>query len=173
MAKPRWVPLGKIGRPHGIHGAVKLLPYGETLASLKAGGKLTLHPHGRDPVELTLRSLRWQGSHGLAEFTEVATRDAARRLTGEELFVTEDVLPPTEEGEYYHFQLLGLTVENASGQALGTLSEILTTPANDVYVVRSDRREILIPAIADVIVAVDLAAGRMRVELPQGLVDDL
>jgi 16S rRNA processing protein RimM len=80
---------------------------------------------------------------------------------------------PLDEGEYYEHQIVGLAVWTEAGERLGLVDEILYTGANDVYVVRSDldsRRPILIPAIADVVQAVDLEGGRLVVTLPPGLV---
>jgi 16S rRNA processing protein RimM len=80
---------------------------------------------------------------------------------------------PLEDGEYYEHQILGLEVWELSGGYLGQVEEIIHTGANEVYVVRnagSDRREILIPAIKDVVLEVSLEAGRLVVELPDGLI---
>jgi 16S rRNA processing protein RimM len=82
------------------------------------------------------------------------------------------VLP---EGEYYHHQVLGITVVDETDVVLGTLTEIIETGANDVYVVSdggSPAREILIPAIKQVLLDVDLDKKTMRVHLLPGLVED-
>ena len=173
MAEPRWVPLGKIGRSHGIRGAFRINPYGETLATRKPGDVLFLRSSGGPPRPMTLVTLRRQGRFWVAQVAEVATIGAAHQLVGEELFLPEHLLPPAEPGEYYYYQLLGLRVEAAGGKFLGTLREILPTGANDVYVVDHAGKEILIPAIADVILAIDLEQGRILVDLPEGLTDDL
>jgi 16S rRNA processing protein RimM len=78
---------------------------------------------------------------------------------------------PLEEDEYFEHQILGLEVWTAAGELLGEVAEILYTGANEVYVVRghSPRREILVPAIEDVVQVVDLEAGKLVVELPEGL----
>ncbi len=79
-------------------------------------------------------------------------------------------LRPLPDGEYYQFQLLGLEVWTIAGELLGTISDILPTGSNDVYVVRSDTGEMLIPAIEDVVKAVELDKGRLVIELMPGLV---
>jgi len=94
-------------------------------------------------------------------------------MVGKEVFVPEEALPPTAEGEYYYYQLIGLRVEGVDGRAFGVLRAILDTGSNDVYVVKGDDREILIPAIAEVIREVDLQHGKMIVDPPEGLLDDL
>jgi 16S rRNA processing protein RimM len=78
---------------------------------------------------------------------------------------------PLPEGSYYLFQLVGLEVITTEEEHLGTITEILETGANDVYVVRGDKKqEILIPAVADVVKAVDLEKGQIIVELIEGLI---
>ena len=76
---------------------------------------------------------------------------------------------PLEEGEYYHFQLTGLRVETEDGQWLGQLAEVLSTGANDVYVVRGPRGELLLPAVDEVVLELDLASKRMVVRLMRGM----
>ncbi len=174
MASSRLVPVGRLARTHGLRGALKIVPYGETLDLLEPGAKLYLHA-GADTTERELTLLQWrrQGRYWVAQFNELADIDAAREVVNQELFLPEAYLPPTPEGEYYHYQLIGLRVETAGGRQLGILRAIIETGSNDVYVVEHDAQEILIPALADVILEVDLQGGKMVIEAPEGLLDDL
>ena len=100
----------------------------------------------------------------------VHDRTAAEQLRGKSLSVPSQDVPPLPEGTYYHYQLIGLDVHTCEGELLGTVREILTTGANDVYVIkRPESRDLLIPALKRVVVGVDLVAGRMVVRLPEGL----
>jgi 16S rRNA processing protein RimM len=173
MSEPRWVPVGKIIRTHGVRGAVKIYPYGETLATLKTGSRLHRHRPEAPALALTVKRIRWQGRHCLMDFEEFDSLDGVQVLLGEEVFLPENLLPPTGENEYYHYQLLGLTVETGSGVVLGTIKGILSTASHDIYLVKQHGKEMMIPAVADVVRSVDLDSGRMRVELPEGLIDDL
>ena len=97
---------------------------------------------------------------------------AAEALRGTLIEIDEADLPPLEEGEYYLHDLLGLAVVSTAGDAIGTLADVLTTGANDVYVIRRERQpDALIPAIPDVIRAVDLDARTMTIEAMPGLLD--
>ncbi len=94
-------------------------------------------------------------------------RDAVEQFRHAMLQIPEDALPPLEEGEYYRFQLLGLDVVDREGAPLGTLAEIIETGANDVYRVHPEEgADILLAALDDVIVSIDLAARRMVVDPP-------
>ena len=100
----------------------------------------------------------------------VDTRNQAEALVG--LAVAGDRLrfPALPEGEYYWFQVLGLPVINvADGALLGYLDEIIPTPAHDVYVVRAGEREVLLPAVEDVIIEINLEEGVLKASPPEGL----
>ncbi len=164
------VPIGRVIRPHGVRGAVKIFPYGDTLAEMGAGEKLFIvDPEGGAHREFTLVSLRAQKRLWIAQFEEISDMDQAQTLSGIDLSVPRDRLPALPEGEYYHFELIGLSVETSEGRHLGPLSAILETGGNDVYVVDCEGKELLIPAIEDVVCEIDLQNKKMVVDLPEGL----
>lgn len=162
------VAVGKVVKPHGVRGALKVLPYGETLAELDAGERL-FSIEGGSQRRLTLVNLRLQNRVLIAQFDEIDTRELAEALAGKDLFIDKGRLPKLPSGEYYHFQLIGLSVQTIQGEVLGTLSAVLETGGNDVYVVENEGKELLIPAIEEVISEVDLPNGKVVVDLPEGL----
>ena len=110
------------------------------------------------------------GGYALFRLEGLENVDAVRPLAGQWLVAPEDPVPDLPPGEYYHYQLVGLTVVTDLGEDLGTLQEVLVTGSNDVYVVQSaSGEEILLPAVSQVIKQVDLSAGRMLVHLIDGL----
>ena len=111
--------------------------------------------------------MKQQGKNFLMRFREYTVREAAQRLTGQLLTVTRAEAAPLDEGEYYVFDIVGLTVYDEEGHEFGTVENVLKTGSNDVYVVRAeDGREILIPALRAVVLAIDVPGGRMTVRLP-------
>jgi len=170
----RLVPVGKITKPHGVRGALKIFPYGETLAAQRAGDVLFLRPDAcLQSSSLTISDIRSQGRVLVVGFEEFSSLEDAKDFVGEEVYLPENRLPPPSEGEYYHYQLIGLEVETRSGLRLGVLRSIIETGGNDVYVVERGGSEVLIPALEDVIIRVDVDRRMMVVELPEGLMDDL
>lgn len=113
-----------------------------------------------------------KGKRGLLlKLDAVNDRTQAEALRDEELSVLPEQIEPLPDGVYYHFQILGMKVVTADGAALGAISEIIVTGGNDVYVVHEEgRRDILIPALPDVVLEVDVDSGAMLVRLPDGLV---
>ena len=97
-------------------------------------------------------------------------RTQAEALRGEDLTVLLDQVERLPDGTYYHFQILGVRVLTDDGEQLGSVSEIIVTGSNDVYVVHQEgRRDILIPALPDVVLDVNLGTATMLVDLPDGL----
>jgi 16S rRNA processing protein RimM len=111
------------------------------------------------------------GEFALLMLTGVSDRESAESLRGLTVYADQDEALPLEEGEYYQFQIKGLSVRTQDGQDLGSVTEVLETGANDVYVVVGSAGELLLPAIRDVILGIDLAAGTMTVRVPEGLAD--
>lgn len=109
---------------------------------------------------------------GLAVRLDVVTnREHARKLFGEMLYIPETEAVHLDKGEYFIHQLLGLGVVTSVGDELGSIVEVLRTGANDVYLVRGARGDVLIPAIPDVVTDVDLATKRVTITLMPGLID--
>jgi 16S rRNA processing protein RimM len=103
----------------------------------------------------------------------INNREQAQVIVGAKLYFEKEKLPEAEEGAYYWFDLLGTTVYTNAGRLLGKIEEIIETGSNDVYVVRNRNqkpfKEILIPAIAAVVISVDIDKKTMEVDLPEGL----
>jgi 16S rRNA processing protein RimM len=163
--------MGRISGAHGLRGAVKVRPDARAATTdpevFGALGEVTIG--GRTYQILQADRLKNQVVLHLAG---VDTRNGAEELVGQEVLGDRRRFPPLPPGEYYWFQLLGLPVYDAGdGALLGHLQEILPTPGHDVYVVVQDRREILLPAVEEVIVEINLAEGFIRVAPPQGLLE--
>ena len=114
-------------------------------------------------------SSRTSSKQVILKFREIGSYSEAQGLVGETVTVPEQSVPPLPEGEYFHFQLLGLRVLTEEGEDLGRVCEILETGSNDVYIVANDSGELLLPALADVVREVRVSEGLMVVRLPEGL----
>ncbi len=100
---------------------------------------------------------------------EVSGRDQARPLQGLWLSIPEKDVPEPREGEYFHYQLVGMSVYTEEGELLGNIGQILETGSNDVYVIEGPAGELLVPATGEVVRNVDVQGGRMTVRLLEGL----
>jgi 16S rRNA processing protein RimM len=139
---------------HGIGGEVRLKLFGEGLDSLSCHKVLYA---GDRP--LTLKSVKRGSAGAIARFAEIPDRTAAEALRGTLLGVPRAALPPLEEGEYYHADLLGLPCEDAAGIALGTVVAVENFGAGDLLEIeRPDGKRALIPFRPGI---ADLAGGRI------------
>jgi 16S rRNA processing protein RimM len=167
---PFYLVVGKFGRPHGVQGEITFAVITDFPERIKSGQTIYV---GEDRTPLRIRRRRATPSGLLLGFRGYDTPEQVRELTGSLVYVRGENLPSLPEGEYYHHQLLGLQVVDEDGQPLGELTDIIENPANDVYIVKPPRGgEILLPAIEDVILSVDLAKKEMRVHLLPGLLPD-
>ena len=155
--------IGRVGAAHGIRGELRVIPltdFPERFAALRevmVGNEL-----------LHIESVKPQGKNFLMRFREYAVREDAQKLTGRHLTVARAEAAPLDEGEYYVFDIVGLTVYDEEDNELGTVENVLRTGSNDVYAVRSeDGREILIPALRAVVREIDVPGGHMTVRFPQ------
>ena len=158
---PGYVAVGRIGAPRGVRGDVKVLPLTDFPERFRPGASLWVRGHRHE-----VQRSRWSRGLVYLGLSDIDSRDAAREMTGALLEVPEGDLTPLPEGQYYRFQIIGLEVCTPEGSSLGRVAEILPTGSNDVYIVRGGPRELLIPAIEDVVREVDLEGGRLVVEPP-------
>lgn len=159
------IAVGEVLGPHGVSGAVRARVLSDIAHRFDPGQEIHIlgipyrieksSPSRSNQVILQL--------HGLVTF------DSARALVGQLITVPPEAVPQLPEGEYFHFQLVGLKVLTEEGEDLGRVREILETGSNDVYVVNGPAGEVLIPALVDVIVNIELEQGVMVVSLPDGL----
>jgi len=157
------VTVGRVIVAHGIRGEIKVAPLTDFPQRFEAGSRLWL-----DGTPHTVERGRWQNRNVILKLSGIDTRNQAEALHGKDLLAAE-ATPIAEEDVYYLHDILGARVEDAAGQALGELVEVLSTGSNDVYVVRGERGELLLPALDDVILKVDVKARRIVVEIPDGL----
>jgi len=162
--------IGKIVKAHGLKGRVKVLSYlesgGEMLQSLDE----VFVSRGKDKnVSYALKYFQVKGKCFYLDMEGIENIDQAEALLGCSVLVPAAKMGILPEGEYYWQQLIGLEVMTEAGTPVGTLAEIFPTGSNDVFVCRGGAREILLPAIADVVLTVDLEKKVMVVRLPEGL----
>ena len=166
----RRVEIGQIVKAHGLAGRVKVLSYLESDRLLPSLTEAWIGP-GRDSAKrYPIENVRPEGrTHFSLKLAGIEDRNAADALRGLKVSVPYERLERLPEDEHYWEDLIGLRVETEDGQVLGVLEGIFPTGSNDVFVCRAQGRELLLPAIAEVIRSVDIAAGRVVVRLLKGL----
>jgi 16S rRNA processing protein RimM len=166
----RWIEIGQIIKPHGLAGRVKVLSYLESDRLLTTLKDVFIGPDRDSSKRYPIENVRPEGrTHFSLKLEGVEDRNAADALRGLRISVPCESLEPLPEGEYYWEDLIGLAVVTEDGKPLGRIESIFPTGSNDVYVCKAGGKEILLPAIADVIRSVDIQAGTVIVRLLKGL----
>ena len=167
--KKDFVLIGKIVGAHGVRGTIRIQSYAESLDIFEPGTSLLVVSPGDIETRCKISRIQPHSRGALLTFREISGRDQAKALIGSELYVETVRFPKLENGAYYWFELIGLNVYTSDDRYLGRLESIIETGANDVYVVKKNNLEILIPALKSVVKSIDIAQKIMRVELPDGL----
>lgn len=165
----RYLAIGRIVRAHGLRGEVSAV----VLTEFPERFDTTEWVYLGNEFEATayrLESYRWHKTNVLLKLEGVNDRTQADTLRGQLVQVPIEEAIPLPEGTYYLYQLIGLQVKSTTGELLGTITQVLETGANDVYLVRSEDRELLLPAIPDVIKQIDIDSGVMVVHVIDGLI---
>ncbi len=172
--EPRYLVVGRVLKPHGVRGEVRVeivTGYPERLGQHAAF--YLAHPHSPEAVRrYPVEQLRLHQDVALLKLEGCDDRNAADGLRGMLVQIPIEDAVPLEEGEYYLYQVVGVQVETEDGEPLGQVVQVLDTGANDVYVVRGPRGEVLLPAIKDVVLELDLDAQCLVVRLMPGMLED-
>ncbi|RZN21059.1 ribosome maturation factor RimM [Bradyrhizobium sp. Leo121] len=157
--------VARIGAAHGVRGAVKLWTFTEDPLAVKHYGPLTTKDGTR---QFEVAHVREAKDHLVATFKDVSTREEAERLNGLELYVPRERLPETDDDEYYHADLIGLAAVTTADQPLGKVVAIHNFGAGDIIEIAPPQgATMMLPFTNAVVPTVDLAAGRVVVELPE------
>jgi len=157
--------VGRIVGVWGVHGEVKVEPFTDFPSRFNKGSILFVNER---PVRVSTSRKRKNGF--VLKLESVDDRSDAEALRGSEMTVPVSDLEDLPTGTFYYFQIIGLEVWTEESELLGTVREIITTGANDAYVVSNGNdTPVMVPAIGDVVQEVDVSNGRMVVNLPIGL----
>jgi 16S rRNA processing protein RimM len=164
--EPHYLAIGQVVRPFGLRGELRvelLTEYPDQLARLRT---VYLGPQSEPWV---VESVRLHKEAALFKLVGCDDRNAAEELRGQVLQIARGDAVPLEEGEYYEHQIVGMSVVEDNGTFLGKVTEIISTGANDVYVVVGPDGQLLLPAIETVILQIDLDADQIVVHVMDGL----
>lgn len=168
IGEPEFLAVGKLRKPHGVRGEIKMTVWTEFPERLTPGVSLFI---GDDFLPVTIRTVRWHNEDLLIAFEGIMDRNQAGEFRNQVINRSAEDVPELSEGEFYLHDLLGLQViREDSGDTLGEVIDFIETGANDVYVVQAeDGSETLIPAIDDVIKEIDLEKGIILITPLPGL----
>ena len=165
-------PIGRVVKPHGVKGKVKVEYYGVDLLAPSLYREIFIEDERGSPEAYEVLEAIPQPPRLILRLKGIERIEEAESLTGREIFVKREALLELGEGEYYWVDILGVEVETREGKRIGKVKEIFPTGANDVYVVEGKRGEILLPATEEVIQSIDIEKRVMKVVRKEGLWED-
>ena len=162
------IEIGKIVNTHGIRGEIKVAPWCDDPAMF-----VDLSYFYADGVKHEINRARVHKNTVIVELAGLKHIDEANKMRNKIVTIEREILGELDDGVYYIADLLGITVFDENGETLGILDDIIQTGSNDVYVLKSDKRAkpLLVPALKDVILSVDIEGKRMVVRLMDGLLE--
>ena len=170
MTRDKRICVAKIGAAHGVRGEVKLWPFTEDPMAVIDYGLLSSKDGARQFEVVRARIAK---DHLVAVLKGIATREDAERVNGIELYIARDKLPPTEAGEYYHADLIGLRAIDEAGAAIGNVLAIHNFGAGDIIEIAPERGPTLLLPFTDAVVpTVDLTEGHVVIVMPQDVDGD-
>jgi 16S rRNA processing protein RimM len=170
MSRDDFLLVGKIIGVHGIKGALKVFSYCESAAVFQKDAFIYIK---KDTVSMEKYKISNSNAYKnilRLSVDNISDIDSASVLTGFEIFKKKDEFEKLEDGTYYWFELIGMSVFTDDGSFLGIIKSVLQTGANDVLVIKNNHEETLVPAIESVIISVDKKEDKMIINLPEGLI---
>jgi len=165
------ITIGKVARPFGMGGAVKVISLTDTPDMFLHLKRVGLSDGTDERREVDIEEVKCAADNIILKMKGIDTRDDALRLRGQFLVLNSQEVPPLPQDRYYIHDIIGLRVVTDFGKQLGRVRDVMVLESNDVYVVQGERGEILIPAIRDIVTSIDVETGTMIIHPMEGLLD--
>ena len=162
-----WIPVGRVTRTHGLKGELKFFPTDQEDLAVQNDQKILL-----GEATFKINSVRGAKSPFIIKFEGVDSIEAAQSLTGQEVLVAREDFESLPEGEYYRFEIEGLKVFDDTGKYYGIVEVVIATGSNDVFAVRGEGKEWLVPMIDSVVQTIDIEKGKLIFHCVEGLFED-
>jgi 16S rRNA processing protein RimM len=166
----RYLLIGKIIKPHGIRGALKIYSYSEQPENMLRYKELVIvDKNGQRTNSLGVKKCCIQGKTAIVTLASIDNRNKAEELQGNGVLLDKKDLPKTRNDEFYWFQLHGLSVETKSGKQLGKVIRIFSNGAQDIMIIGNHHQEYMVPILKEIIVAQD--QEKITIAPPPGLLE--
>ena len=162
-----WISVGRVTRSHGLKGELKFFPSDRDDVLVQRKQRVRL-----GEAQLKIESVRGAKPPFIIKFDGINSIEATKNLTGKELRVARADFEPLPEGEYYRFEIEGLKAFDDTGKYYGIVEVVIATGSNDVFAVRGEGKEWLIPMIDSVVQTIDLEKGKLIFHCVEGLFED-
>ncbi|MEZ0536183.1 ribosome maturation factor RimM [Caldicellulosiruptoraceae bacterium PP1] len=166
----KYLQVGKIVNTFGLKGEVKIIPLTDEIDRFGQIDYVLLEDDLS--TKLSIQSFRQQGNIVIVKFNEINTIDDAQKLKNRYLVVEREKAKKLPENTFFICEIIGLKVYELNGRYLGNITDVIQTGSNDVYVINGEKKEILIPALKNIVSEVNIEEGYMKIKLIEGLIDE-
>ena len=165
------IPLGRLVNTHGVRGDLRLLPHSFPCRTLHPGLTVFLQDAQGQLHTHKVVGARPRAPFVIVKLDGVDSIEHAETLRDMTVVVEETVLPPLKDGEFYYYQVIGLTVRTTTGTAIGEIAQVFFSGGHDIWVVRQGEKEYLIPVIEDIVRSIDIPGKQAIIEPLKGLLE--
>lgn len=163
--------VGIITSPHGVRGEVKVFPTTDDVRRFKRLKEVILDT-GKEQIPMEIEGVKFFKNLAILKFKGFDNINDVEKFRQKSLYVTRENAVHLGKNEYFIADLMGLTVQDENGQSIGTLRDVMETGANDVYIIdMNDGRELLLPAIKQCVLEVNVEEGFIKIHIMDGLLD--
>lgn len=163
--------VGIISSTHGIRGEVKVFPTTDDVNRFKKLKEIILDT-GKEQLNLEIEGVKFFKQFAILKFKGIDNINEVEKYKGRNLFVTRQNAVKLKKDEYFIADLQGLSVKNEDGEVIGVLQDVMETGANDVYIIQlEDGKELLLPAIKQCILEINIEEGFVKIHILEGLLD--
>ena len=166
-----FIEIGYITKAHGIRGEVKAVLDVHDVSEYVGRKTLWIAKAPGKPEPIEVKKIHPQDKHSIMAFKDIHTRNEAEALKGYTLLIPEKDLPPLEAGQFYYYEILGFTVHDEQHGELGEVADIIEGGLQDLIVMRYQNKEVLIPAVDEVLLGIDREKKQVNTKLPEGLLE--
>lgn len=164
------VALGKVGKAHGIDGAFRVWPYADDLERFADLEQVTI-TRGAKSVSAKVQTVHLAPGYAVIQTDVIHTPEEVQIWLGGDIEIESSERVTLPEGQFFHDQIIGLNVETVDGRNVGTIVQIIDSPANDIYVCHDGENEYMIPAVGVFVKSIDIKSGKMIIDPIPGLLD--
>ena len=168
---PDYVVIGKINKPHGVRGYLKVEPLTDQPERYKMLEKVHIRSGEQNLHEYKLENVQIAKGFLLIKLANISSREQAAALRGQTVEIPGKDVLPQPEGIYYFFEFIGLDVITDQAEKIGKIVDVIEFPANDVFVIVKDGREYMIPDVPDIVVKKNVRQGHIVIRVIEGLFD--
>ena len=170
--KPDFIIIGRITKPHGVKGALKVEPITDDPQRFKLLEHVHIGPEDSPGDAVKIEKIQFQNKNIILSLVGFNSREQADRLRNQYLYLPTDELLSLPEGSIYIFDLLGFEVYTDKNEFVGIVKDYQEFPASHMFIVEKDEREYLIPDVPDIVIEVDTSAGKIVIHPIEGLLDE-